>query len=426
MTLVRRILIAAASLFLAITSVSGQGTIDPALMEALKADPTRAATNHRPYEHGDLRDTPPPAGYKPFYISHYGRHGSRHSWGGSYYELIIGALSKADSLGILTPEGRAVLEQTRKVDAAWDGMDGRLSQRGVREHSQIARRMVKRFPAVFRGTPRLRAVSSTVQRCIISMNAFTTAVTSERPRAQWYLDTGERIMDYVGETGHSAKACRERTNAILNNIFDAPCDSTLLLKRLFSDPEAGRALIPSLRRFHKALFRTAGISGCWDIEDHIFPVLQPEYIYRYYSYDCHYIVSRYGNCTESGTARFDSLSLLVSDIVNKADEAIAGGEYCADLRFGHDYPLITLVSFLGIEGPGSKLDFDQIDSRWMGWKELCMGSNLQMIFYRNRKGHVLVKFLYQEQERQLRRLESVQGPYYDWEVVKANIRGYKR
>lgn len=414
------------ALLLASAALYGQNGFVPGLLDAIKADPTCSASNHRPYEHGDLSETPPPAGFKPFYISHYARHGSRHSWGGSYYELIMEVLGKADSLGILTPEGRGVLEQAREVYDAWDGMDGRLSQRGVQEHSDIARRMVKRYPAVFKGKPRVRAVSSTVQRCIISMNAFSTALSSERPKTRWYLDTGEKIMEYIGETGHSAKACRERTNAILDNIFDAPCDSTYILGRLFTDPVAGQVLIPSLRRFHKVLFRTAGISACWNIEDRIFKIMQPEYLYRYNSYDCHYIVSRYGNCTECGTARFDSLSLLVGDIVTKADEAIAGGEYAADLRFGHDYPMMTLVSYLGIEGPGSKLDFDEIDEKWQGWKNLCMASNLQMVFYRNRSGRVLVKFLYQEQERRLRNLESFSGPYYDWEVVKANIKGYKR
>ncbi|MBQ2544031.1 MAG: histidine acid phosphatase, partial [Bacteroidales bacterium] len=122
----------------------------------------------------------------------------------------------------------------------------------------------------------------------------------------------------------------------------------------------------------------------------------------------------------------DSAHQLVDDIVAKADEAIAGGKYAVDLRFGHDYPLLTLVSYLGVEGPGSRMPFSEIASRWWCWRELCMGSNLQMIFYRNRKGHVLVKFLYQEQERSLRNLQSVSGPYYDWETVKANIQGYRR
>ena len=55
-----------------------------------------------------------------------------------------------------------------------------------------------------------------------------------------------------------------------------------------------------------------------------------------------------------------------------------------------------------------------------------MASNLQIIFYRNKKGDVLVKFLYQEKERLLRGLEPVTGPYYRWEDVKSNLEGYKR
>ena len=422
----KRITVICAALLLFSSLVSAQGDFEPWLLDAIRQDPLKAASNLNPYMHGDLHDTPPPPGYKPFYISHYGRHGSRHSWGGQYYRLIGDVLGKADSLGILTPEGRAIIPEARQLDSTWNGMDGRLSQKGVLEHREIAQRMVRRFPAVFKGTPRVRAVSSTVQRCIISMDAFTTGVTALRPKTEWYLDTGERFMDYISETGHADKALRKRSRLIPDNIFDQPCDSTWILDKLFTDTAAGRALIPSLNRFSKALFRSGSISKCWDIEDHMLSVLQPEYLYRYYSYDCHYYVTGYGYCTEAGTSRLDSLSLLINDVVSKADEAIAGGRYCADLRFGHDFPLLTLISYLGIEGPGSKLDFDKIDAQWPGWENLCMASNLQMVFYRNRAGRVLVKFLYQEQERTLHSLPSVSGPYYDWDVVKANIRGYKR
>ena len=55
-----------------------------------------------------------------------------------------------------------------------------------------------------------------------------------------------------------------------------------------------------------------------------------------------------------------------------------------------------------------------------------MASNLQAVFYRNRAGKVLVKFLYQEQERKLRGMESVTGPYYDWTELRSRIEGYKR
>ena len=68
----------------------------------------------------------------------------------------------------------------------------------------------------------------------------------------------------------------------------------------------------------------------------------------------------------------------------------------------------------------------KICDKWMGFWNICMASNLQMIFYKNNAGDVLVKFLYQEQERKLRGLEPFQGPYYKWETVKANLEGYKR
>ena len=195
---------------------------------------------------------------------------------------------------------------------------------------------------------------------------------------------------------------------------------------MFTDAAAARGLITDLARFNKALYRTATIAPCWDIEERILPLMQFEYLYRYCAYEASSQYANYGSVEEIDPQRLDSAHQLVDDIVAKADEAIAGGKYAVDLRFGHDYPLLTLVSYLGVEGPGSRMPFSEIASRWWCWRELCMGSNLQMIFYRNRAGRVLVKFLYQEQERSLRNLQSVSGPYYDWETVKANIQGYRR
>ena len=75
---------------------------------------------------------------------------------------------------------------------------------------------------------------------------------------------------------------------------------------------------------------------------------------------------------------------------------------------------------------GDRLEVDEICDKWLGFWNIPMASNLQMIFYKNKAGDVLVKFLYQEQERLLRGLEPFEGPYYKWETVKANLEGYKR
>ena len=48
------------------------------VMALLKEDPTRSVNLHHNYEApAKIVDTPAPKGYKPFYVSHYGRHGSR-------------------------------------------------------------------------------------------------------------------------------------------------------------------------------------------------------------------------------------------------------------------------------------------------------------------------------------------------------------
>ena len=406
--------------------LQGQDYMVPELADALRADRMRVGGNLIPYSHGDLSETPAPKGYKPLYISHYGRHGSRHTWAGDRYELLFGIFGKADSLGILSDKGRAAWRESELVYEAWNGMDGRLSPRGVEEHKGIAHRMVKRYPQVFKGTPKIRANSSTVQRCLISMSAFTSAMASDVPGAQWSFDTGEKIMEYIGDTGTATPDVNDLRATLRHRNWDFQVDSCFALGRFFTDSLAAARLVPSVNKFNQALLHVATISRCWDVEDYILPEMDFNLLYQYYSYDTHRTFAKYGDAAEISRDRLASAHLLVDDFVAKADEAVAGAGPAVDLRFGHDYPLHVLVAYLGIEGPGSKLNFDEVDKYWWQFNELCMASNLQMIFYRNKAGHVLVKFLYQEQERRLRKLESFSGPYYEWDVVRANMDGFRR
>ena len=398
-----------------------------AAVKALMEDNTRAANNHNSYEFFPISDTPAPKGYKPFYISHYGRHGSRSSWGGSSYEYVIDVLSKAKECGMLTPGGDSLLVAARKVLASYNGMDGRLTPRGAREHAAIAKRMYKRYPAVFKGAKRIRAVSSTVPRCIVSMNAFTNSLVSINPKLDISLDTGERIMEYISPDDKNArdftKVAYEAAKAA---IADIPDDTLGVLKTLFKDPQAARSIAPSPSALTDAVFYTADIAEDFDIEENLFRFLPFDAIYKRWAKRNISLYTGQCNSVEGGEARCLIAKPSIDDIVAKADEAIAGGPYAADLRFGHDYPLLGLVSYLGIEGVGERIPAEEICDRWLGFWNIPMASNLQIIFYRNKRGDVLVKFLYQEQERLLRGLEPVTGPYYRWEDVKANIEGYKR
>lgn len=84
-------------------------------------------------------------GYTPFYISHYGRHGSRwmphddrYTWVNRHFEDVSN----------LTPLGKKVRKILWRV---WDnaqGNGGKLSKLGALQHRGIANRMYQRFPPI--------------------------------------------------------------------------------------------------------------------------------------------------------------------------------------------------------------------------------------------------------------------------------------
>ena len=208
-------IVALVVLALAFGTVQAQ-TQSPQMVKFLKEYPQRAGFNTHSYEFIDVADTPAPHGYKPFYISHYGRHGSRSDWAGNYtYKVVRDILAKAKEDGVaLTPAGDSLLRESAYIFEKYDGMDGRLTPRGVREHRLLAQRMYHRFPDVFRhGSKQIRAVSSTTPRCIVSMNGFTAQLLALQPDLDMDLDTGEKFYAYIarGENG----TVRARTQAAL-------------------------------------------------------------------------------------------------------------------------------------------------------------------------------------------------------------------
>ena len=76
--------------------------------------------------------TPPPAGKQPFYISHYGRHGSRYLSNRKGYDIPYNMLCKADSMNQLTPIGKDVLHDLRWIIQDSEGRWGDLTGLGKR------------------------------------------------------------------------------------------------------------------------------------------------------------------------------------------------------------------------------------------------------------------------------------------------------
>lgn len=398
------------------------------MVQFLKEFPQRAGFNSHSYEFVDVVDTPAPKGYHPFYISHYGRHGSRSEWGGDHtYKVVRDILQEAKDNGIgLTSAGDSLLREAGLVYAGYNGMDGRLTLRGVREHEQLANRMYHRFPEVFKnGSEKIRAVSSTVPRCIVSMNGFTAQLRALQPSLELDLDTGEKFFAYIaqGENG----TIRERTEKVLEARYAQPlADSTTVFNTLFRDPEAGKKLVAeklhSAEVFQLLIYYVAKAAEAYDINENIFRYLPFDAVYRFHEQQ---FLSAYLNQCNSqlnGDLRLSLEKPLVDTLVVQADRVVSGrSDRAADLTFGHDWPFLGLCSYLGLEGVGDRLSADEAAATWMASWNCPFAANLQMVFYRSHKesAPVLVKFLVNERETAIPVLTAVEGPYYNWEDVKA-------
>ena len=110
---------------------------------------------------------------------------------------------------------------------------------------------------------------------------------------------------------------------------------------------------------------------------------------------------------------------LVREIVTHADEALAKGSPAADLYYGHDYPVMALAGYFALEGPGDRMTFDEIPYKYCNPRYVMLAMNLQWVFYKNKKGDVLCKVVYNGEEKRIRGLQPVSGPYYRWSDIKA-------
>ena len=171
--------------------------------EQVQANPRLVLSDYQPYPIQDQDPssipalTKAPKGYRPFYISHYGRHGSRWLIATRTYKEPVAFLSKAKEEGMLTPLGEDVLGRLEKVEQAVRGRYGELTKLGALQQREIAGRMFRNFPQVFKGTAPVDARSTVIIRCILSMESFCQRLEELNPGLNISNDASAHDMYYL-------------------------------------------------------------------------------------------------------------------------------------------------------------------------------------------------------------------------------------
>ena len=386
-----------------------------ALMEQ---DATLMLNELHPYICYADEDTPAPEGYRPFYISHYGRHGSRTIHRDTPLTAAMSVLRQALEEDNLTPLGRQLYDTLLLVNNQTEGRIGHLTRLGALQHRGIATRMLARFPEVFNGEAFVSCQSTPLPRCLLSMSNFTLALKGMQPQLDIRLNSADSYLQWMNAKDP------ERTARIVQMTENAfPVDQSAMLARIFKKiPKGAKGFMDSLfRALATGINLEQPVSGLGFFTQEELKSLWARYNAREYM-NC-------SNPAEIGYERMRIFTPLIDTIVVCADRAIAAASagntgtaekpHAADLRFGHDYPLMTILSYFEPEGLEIGLTMDQVNERFVTARWISMASNLQLIFYRKAGVEdVLVKVLHNEGEVKLQGLTPVSGPYYKWSDLR--------
>ena len=220
-------------------------TSSQTVMDLIREKPQYASCNYNTYPDTiEAVLTPAPAGKKPFYMSHYGRHGSRYISSRTGYDTPYDMMNHADSVDELTPTGHRVLEEMRLVMDDTEKRWGELTSYGKQQHRQIARRMVERFPEIFCKGARVNAISTTVPRCMESMGTAMIEMLQINPDLNITMDASKRTMWYMN---HQDKKLRKYMTKDAQKAYDAYTEGLLgnsrLMELIFKNPDIVKEIV---------------------------------------------------------------------------------------------------------------------------------------------------------------------------------------
>jgi len=401
--------------------VSSTATWAQAAFDQIQADRYFAATNYRIYPDTiTTPQTPPPAGKHPFYISHYGRHGSRYLSSRKAYITPLQILQKGYKEKKLTQLGLDLRKQLANIIRDSQERWGDLSPLGHKQNRDIARRMMQNFPEVFEGDAHIQARSTTMSRCMLSMGSALQQLKSMNPRLQvdmnathedmWYLNFQDKQLRDSMMTRKAKSAFKEFNNPRKHNwrLMEMIFTDTAFVRKNIDDVTLNYYLLKTeLVQLNTKTYDQVRMADLFTLED-LYLFWQNENAWWYISY---------GPSLLNGGCQPYSQRHLLRKIIQDADSCILLDKPGAQLRYGHDTMIMPLTCLLELNGYNFQTeDLEEVEKHgWWVSDIIPMGANLQFVFYREnpQDKDVIFKIMLNEKEATLP-LPTDIAPYYHW------------
>ena len=371
--------------------------------------------------------TQAPSGYVPFHMEHYGRHGSRWLLGTEDYDVPVKNLEKAEKAGKLTPLGQRTLDGLRYIREQSHGRLGELSDKGALQHKAIGRRMALNYPQIFIPEAELTAKSTTVIRCIISMANALEGITNVAPGLHFDKDASQADMWFMNYDDKPAWVVKDSaSNAFLSAYRDSLLSGNEYLSRLVTDEKFARDSVEPglLPRMYWVLGNAQSHTGQPWLFEEVFS--RQELMNNWKAGNAGWFI--HGGNSEMTKGRMPYVQRnLLKRIIERTDSAIASGKPGANLRYGHDGILVSIITLMELGGYGDPVNsLDELEStEWKDYDIIPMAGNLQLVFYRPEgkenltDDDILVKAMINEREVSMPG-SPVVGPYYRWSDLKAH------
>ena len=400
------------------------GAQAPTPAEEFSTTPELSASNFLAYPGPLGRLTPPPTGMRPFYLSHYGRHGSRYMSKIKDYEYALEVLSQGAKEGKLTLLGESVLMRVKRMQTEAADRWGDLTPLGGQQQRDITRRMVENYPEIFTKQTHVEAHSTLIPRCVLSMTHSVRQLALMRPDLNMAFDATHYDMYYLNL--QDKKLIKEAVASEAKQAYDDFCSNHQCWQRvvgsLFNDTAYVQQHVDG-EQLNRYLFRLAGslqntkLANEFTLYD-IFTT--SELLINWRMENAFWYLGYSFSPVNGGRQPYTQRNLL-RKIIEQADSCIRLPHPNVHLRYGHETMVLPLVCLMGLNGYDAVIDnLDELDQRgWVNYRVFCMGCNVQLVFYRRHPGDqdVMVKVLLNENEARLP-IQSKTAPYYRWNEVR--------
>ena len=374
--------------------------------------------------------------YTPFYISHYGRHGSRWLPKDSRYTWVNQHFEDESNL---TPLGKQVKGWLTQVWENAKGNGGKLTKLGALQHRGIADRMALNFPQIFAKGNHVQARSSVVARCAKSMQAFTNELRQLQPSLDMDVKTDSADMAWIAYTSPEVKALENRTHIV------AKVSPDRFLRQLFKDITRVDDPMKLMSEMHTIVssIQDVGLnfkSYPRQIEKGLHALFTDEEFKAFYEANNLRMTICNGVYPTNEQIPARSAISLWENIEAEADKALASDKPSATLRFGHDTSLYRLYSLMGMSFSRSDAEYENDEQMAAAEYEsdamdviVPMAANMQLVFYKNKQwdsvhleNNVLVRILCNEQNSELPLnayiskddIEDMEADFYTWSSLK--------